>query len=224
MKKLKKEIVVVVFAIAVFLCGPKRAWALQEGTVENNVLTFTFESDNEDVVNRYNIYLLANDAKIVTKGKDGANVLPGSDGSGNENITEPIAKGTKTGGLTFTDENGNKVTAASKVEYSYKYRRGVLTVTVKIYDPSPELTGIALVGISSDENANYYSDVGGTMDISGYIKEMYHKEEESGQEQESGKSEEEKTYKEAPEIGIGKEVGKHRPPCILRRLSKLFSA
>ncbi len=209
------------FAVALCLCGPKQAWALQEGTVENNVLTFTFESDNEDVVNRYNLYLLANDAKVVTKGKDGANVLPGSNSPDNKNITEPIAKGTKTGGLLYTDETGKRVTAASKVEYSYKYRRGVLTVTVTIYDPSPELTGIALVGISSDENANYYSTVGGTMDISGYIKEMYHREEQPGQEQES---EEEKIYKEAPEISIGREDGKHRPPCILRRLGKLFSS
>lgn len=206
------------------LCCLMTALASQSGSAEDNILTLTYESDNADAAGRFNLYLLANDARIVTGGKTAGNVLPGSTaGSGYDNMTEPISKGTTGSGLWFTDSAGNKIRAASKVEYEYKYRRGKLTVTVRLYDPAPELTGMAIVGITSDESANYYSDVGGTVSISEYIRGMYNTDypDEGGTEKES---QDEKPGKEAPVIDIGGGSEKHRPPCVLKRLGLIFSS
>lgn len=206
------------------------SYAGQSVEIKDDVLTYTFSTGQFPDASRYRLYILANGAQIETHGKAAPNRLPETDHTGSSgvcDISEPVGKG-KTTGLWFTDTSGKKKSAGSKVEFTYSCRNGIFTATVKIYAPSPEVSGLAFTGISSDGSANYYSDVQGTHDISDYVRRMYEPEkpdeEESIKENINDIKEEISGGGTSGGGGSGKEPGRHRPPCILRRIKEYFSA
>lgn len=230
-KCLNRAITIVIAAVFV-LCTSVISYAAQNVEIQDNVLTYTFSTSQIPDASRYRLYILANGAQIETYGRGAPNRLPETNHTGNKgscDISEPIGKGKTSGNLWFTDTAGKKKSAGSKVEFTYSCRNGVFTATVKIYDPDPEVSGLAFTGITSDGSANYYSDVQGTHDISEYVRRMYEPEEPG--EDESIKENIEDIKEEISGGGTsgggsnpGYDPGTHRPPCILRRIKEYFSA
>lgn len=217
------------FSAAFVLCSCLTAYAESKASVDGNVITYTFSTSSDSEATRFRLYFLANGARIRTFGTGKVNAEPQTDhkgAMGSCDISDPTTG--NTGNLTYTDGLGNRIKVGSRVEYKGSLKNGVFTATVKIYDPSPDITGLAFVGTTYDGDGTYFADIGGTHDISGYVRKIYAPEDPVKPEEKESISQERESRTEdikdkISEIkGGGSDSG--RPPCVLKRLLGSFSS
>lgn len=228
-RKQSNRIRIAVVSVVFVLCSIMNAYAQSDASIDGNVLTYQFSTASDSQALRFRLYILANGAQIRTYGSEMINAVPQTDHTGVlgcYDISDPTTGNTSN--LKYTDESGNRIKVGSKVEYKGSIKNGVFTATVKIYDPSPDITGLAFVGTTYEGGGTYYADIGGTHDISGYVRKIYYPDEpEEPDEQESASQERESRAGDIKDkisdVNKGGS-GSDRSPCILKRLLGRFSS
>lgn len=183
------RIKVTILSIILVLCTSGIAVASQDISVNGNVITYTYSANTQVNARDSRVYLLCNGADVVTFGYGSPSPgMPRSthlSGSTSLDMSSPLGRGSRTSGLNYTSSSGGTKKIASKVVFQYTFSRDTFNATVTIYDPDPDITGIAFVGMEWIGSGSYSYDISGTCSISDTVDSIYHRTERTSPEPES---------------------------------------
>ena len=183
------RIKVTILSIILVLCTSGIAVASQDISVNGNVITYTYSANTQVNARDSRVYLLCNGADVVTFGYGSPSPgMPRSthlSGSTSLDMSSPLGRGSRTSGLNYTSSSGETKKIASKVVFQYTFSRDTFNATVTIYDPDPDITGIAFVGMEWIGSGSYSYDISGTCNVSDTVDSIYHRTEHTSSEPES---------------------------------------